>query len=149
MPPRLCRGVLFGGRYQMPPRTPLRAARNTPRGTQRARPLWRESPTAGKQPTGLFSLRPFDSRHLLIKKPNLPMRCMGRFGLEQMTGIEPAYSAWEADTLPLSYICVLDYCSTLFTKMEGVFRKNRKNFYDTRLTSVHDFAVGGLHFVEK
>lgn len=25
--------------------------------------------------------------------------------LEQMTGIEPAYSAWEADTLPLSYIC--------------------------------------------
>ena len=22
-----------------------------------------------------------------------------------MTGIEPAYSAWEADTLPLSYIC--------------------------------------------
>ena len=28
------------------------------------------------------------------------------FSLEQMTGIEPAYSAWEADTLPLSYICV-------------------------------------------
>lgn len=27
------------------------------------------------------------------------------FSLEQMTGIEPAYSAWEADTLPLSYIC--------------------------------------------
>ena len=27
------------------------------------------------------------------------------FLLEQMTGIEPAYSAWEADTLPLSYIC--------------------------------------------
>lgn len=25
--------------------------------------------------------------------------------VEQMTGIEPAYSAWEADTLPLSYIC--------------------------------------------
>lgn len=25
--------------------------------------------------------------------------------MEQMTGIEPAYSAWEADTLPLSYIC--------------------------------------------
>ncbi len=26
--------------------------------------------------------------------------------MEQMTGIEPAYSAWEADTLPLSYICI-------------------------------------------
>ena len=26
--------------------------------------------------------------------------------LEQVTGIEPAYSAWEADTLPLSYICI-------------------------------------------
>ena len=26
--------------------------------------------------------------------------------LEQMTGIEPAYSAWEADVLPLNYICV-------------------------------------------
>ena len=27
------------------------------------------------------------------------------FLLEQVTGIEPAYSAWEADTLPLSYTC--------------------------------------------
>ena len=27
--------------------------------------------------------------------------------LEQMTGIEPAYSAWEADTLPLSYTCLV------------------------------------------
>ncbi len=26
--------------------------------------------------------------------------------LEQMTGIEPAFSAWEADALPLSYICI-------------------------------------------
>ena len=30
----------------------------------------------------------------------------GLFLLEQMTGIEPAYSAWEADVLPLNYICV-------------------------------------------
>ena len=29
--------------------------------------------------------------------------------LEQMTGIEPAYSAWEADVLPLNYICALSY----------------------------------------
>ena len=26
--------------------------------------------------------------------------------LEQMTGIEPACSAWEADILPLNYICI-------------------------------------------
>ena len=31
---------------------------------------------------------------------------LGVFSLEQMTGIEPAYSAWEADVLPLNYICV-------------------------------------------
>ena len=30
----------------------------------------------------------------------------GPFALEQVTGIEPAYSAWEADTLPLSYTCL-------------------------------------------
>ena len=28
--------------------------------------------------------------------------------MEQMTGIEPAYSAWEADILPLNYICVFN-----------------------------------------
>lgn len=26
--------------------------------------------------------------------------------MEQMTGIEPAYSAWQADVLPLNYICM-------------------------------------------
>ena len=26
------------------------------------------------------------------------------FVVERMTGIEPAYSAWEADVLPLNYI---------------------------------------------
>ena len=25
--------------------------------------------------------------------------------MEQATGIEPAYSAWEADVLPLNYAC--------------------------------------------
>ena len=29
----------------------------------------------------------------------------GNFLLEQMTGIEPAYPAWEAGVLPLNYIC--------------------------------------------
>ncbi len=37
------------------------------------------------------------------KKRRSPGDCGGC--MEQMTGIEPAYSAWEADTLPLSYIC--------------------------------------------
>jgi hypothetical protein len=29
--------------------------------------------------------------------------------LEPMTGIEPAYSAWEADVLPLNYIGDVDW----------------------------------------
>lgn len=29
--------------------------------------------------------------------------------MEQMTGIEPAYLAWEASALPLSYICNIFY----------------------------------------
>jgi hypothetical protein len=34
--------------------------------------------------------------------------------MERMTGIEPAYSAWEADVLPLNYIrIVLGQASTL------------------------------------
>jgi hypothetical protein len=28
-------------------------------------------------------------------------------GVEPMTGIEPAYSAWEADVLPLNYIGIV------------------------------------------
>ena len=39
--------------------------------------------------------------------------------LEQMTGIEPAYSAWEADTLPLSYICT---AFILYTKTPRLSR---------------------------
>ena len=41
------------------------------------------------------------------------------FSLEQMTGIEPAYSAWEADTLPLSYICT---AFILYTKTPRLSR---------------------------
>jgi hypothetical protein len=29
---------------------------------------------------------------------------LSQFVVEPMTGIEPAYSAWEADVLPLNYI---------------------------------------------
>jgi hypothetical protein len=32
------------------------------------------------------------------------VREAGRPEMEPMTGIEPAYSAWEADVLPLNYI---------------------------------------------
>jgi hypothetical protein len=36
------------------------------------------------------------------------MRCLTwAFAVERMTGIEPAYSAWEADVLPLNYIRVM------------------------------------------
>ncbi len=31
-------------------------------------------------------------------------RCRRWSAVEPMTGIEPAYSAWEADVLPLNYI---------------------------------------------
>lgn len=31
-----------------------------------------------------------------------------RLNLEPMTGIEPAFSAWEADVLPLNYIGAID-----------------------------------------
>ena len=43
--------------------------------------------------------------------------------LEQMTGIEPAYSAWEADTLPLSYICVSigKHYNTILRKSQYLF----------------------------
>ena len=32
-----------------------------------------------------------------------------RYFVEPMTGIEPAYSAWEADVLPLNYIGLFDH----------------------------------------
>jgi hypothetical protein len=36
-------------------------------------------------------------------QPSERAECLGRL-VEPMTGIEPAYSAWEADVLPLNYI---------------------------------------------
>jgi hypothetical protein len=35
---------------------------------------------------------------------------MGEHPMEPMTGIEPAYSAWEADVLPLNYIGMQGFC---------------------------------------
>lgn len=45
------------------------------------------------------------------KKKNRIMRSVTiRYSMEQTTGIGPAYSAWEADILPLNYVCVyIDY----------------------------------------
>jgi hypothetical protein len=39
------------------------------------------------------------------RKQKFPPCANGNFLLEQMTGIEPAYPAWEAGVLPLNYIC--------------------------------------------
>ena len=35
---------------------------------------------------------------------SIPVMGLNAFGVEPMTGIEPAYLAWEASALPLSYI---------------------------------------------
>ena len=48
-----------------------------------------------------------EKRHLFQK--GTPSQPRGGSFLEQVTGIEPAYSAWEADTLPLSYTCLVLY----------------------------------------
>ena len=32
-----------------------------------------------------------------------------RFFVEQKTGIEPAFLAWEANVLPLNYFCIFSY----------------------------------------
>ncbi len=43
--------------------------------------------------------------------------------MEQTTGIEPAYLAWEASALPLSYVCVFRYVqeySTFLPFCQGV-----------------------------
>ena len=42
--------------------------------------------------------------HLLQKAKPADL-CRRVLLLEQVTGIEPAYSAWEADVLPLNYTC--------------------------------------------
>ena len=47
-------------------------------------------------------LTPFMQR----KKGSILLYQTFAFVMEQVTGIEPAYSAWEADTLPLSYTCL-------------------------------------------
>ena len=42
------------------------------------------------------------------------------FVMERMTGIEPAYSAWEADVLPLNYIRVVRHQASTLTVRDRV-----------------------------
>ena len=39
--------------------------------------------------------------------------------MEQVTGVEPAYAAWEAADLPVNYTCVLSYDSTARPRMQA------------------------------
>ena len=41
----------------------------------------------------------------VVSKTKAPAKA-GAFVLEQVKGIEPSYSAWEADVLPLNYTCI-------------------------------------------
>ena len=72
---------------------------------------------------------------ILLIKQERRERKMLYFSLERMTGIEPAYSAWEADVLPLNYICIYPryYYSTAETRLS---MDGRTKFIDgIRLTA--------------
>ena len=43
--------------------------------------------------------------------------------MKQMTGVEPASSAWEADILPMYYICVRSYSIMFFEKIKQFSQK--------------------------
>ena len=47
-----------------------------------------------------------------------PDACVGAFFMEGMTGIEPAYQAWEACALPLSYSRIFFSVSRLLATRE-------------------------------
>ena len=56
--------------------------------------------------------------------------------MKQITGIEPASSAWEADVLPMNYICVLRYyniknkiCNQFFRMQEDDQMSDKKQVY--------------------
>ncbi len=46
--------------------------------------------------------------------------------MEQMTGIEPAASAWEAEVLPLDYICVTGILYTMRRDLSMPYGKKRE-----------------------
>ena len=49
----------------------------------------------------------YGGKRKVKEKPPKPLKHkdFGGFCLEQVKGIEPSYSAWEADVLPLNYTC--------------------------------------------
>ena len=53
---------------------------------------------------GTLMARPLDRRHQLIRPSAGIMSLAWAFGVERVTRIELALSAWEADVLPLNYI---------------------------------------------
>ncbi len=55
-----------------------------------------------------------------------------------MTGVEPASSAWEADVLPMNYICNMAYHTTTFQKCKQWVWL----IYDIRITVQPIFLSG-------
>ena len=49
-----------------------------------------------------------------------------------MTGIEPASSAWEADVLPMNYICMTNIIAYEFKKEKHFIHNNRISTEHTR-----------------
>ena len=73
-------------------------------------------------PPGCHSLpSPFDSRfQYLLKREGTK----GALSFQQMTGIEPALSAWEAEVLPLNHICVSPYIISHPDRFFNMYEKN-------------------------
>jgi hypothetical protein len=59
----------------------------------------RNAPVAGVKPTAVTGVTALGRYFSIFRRP-----VSGWLTVEPMTGIEPAYSAWEADVLPLNYI---------------------------------------------
>ena len=51
-----------------------------------------------------------------------------------MTGIEPASSAWEADVLPMNYICNIEIISRLWIKVNYKIIKSAIQIYNILLS---------------
>lgn len=99
--PRLV--VSLGGMTGFEPATPASTGRcsNQLSYIPLARPAGLEPATYGLEGRcSSFELRaPVGLYHSLFYSKIMTLR-----DLERMTGVEPAYSAWKADALPLSYI---------------------------------------------
>lgn len=69
---------------------------------------------------------------------------MAFYFLEQMTGIEPASSAWEAEVLPLNYICMSYLFIIINPKriFKSFFADSGKDFF----LSKHLSKTAGGHF---